>query len=237
MINAHSEMDFLYRGMRALIGFRTRAGIAWFRNGHLIRAKAIRKYLANHSETKLQLGGTYMIEGFLNSQIVGDVPIDITSRLPLPDSSFSLIYSSHLVEHIHRKQFASFLADSFRVLKPNGIHIVATPSIEKISRTIYGPPTHEKTLLMDSGSRFYPETFHTESQQLNLSMRAFGHRFLYDLAFMRAAAAEAGFSSVESVDNLELPDKALSRYIKAKKPPRWNAETETFIFRTDNSDG
>ena len=233
MINASSELDFLYRGLRALIGFRARATIAWIRHGHLVRAKAIRTYLHTHPEAKLQLGGSYPINGFLNSQILGSIPIDITCRLPIPNNSFSLIYSSHLVEHIHRKQFISFLTESLRILKPDGIHIIATPSIKKISETLYGPESKEKYLLMEAGARFYPESFHTESQQINLTMRAFGHRFLYDLPFMRAVAIEVGYKSVDVVDNLNLPDQALTAYVTQKKPPRWNAETETFVLRKD----
>ena len=230
MINATSEFHFLYRGFRALIGFRMRTAFAWIRYGHFVRAKAIRNYLVAHSNAKLQLGGSYPLEDFLNSQITGVVPIDITTRLPLPDTSFTLIYSSHLVEHVHRLQFTDFLVESLRILKPGGIHIIATPSIEKIARTIYGPDSPDKDMLMGSGARFYPEPFHTEAHQLNLTMRAFGHRFLYDLAFMREAGLAAGFVSIEKIDSLDPPDPVLAKYVRKRKPTRWNAETETFVF-------
>jgi len=231
MINATSEFNFLYRGTRALIGFRLRTIQAWLRHGHFVRAKKINDYLQTYPDTKLQLGGSYPLDGYLNSQILGAVPIDITKGLPLPNKSFNLIYSSHLVEHVQRLQFLDFLAESLRVLVPGGLHIIATPSIEKIVRTIYGPNSHEKTLLMQSGMRFYNDAFYTEAHQLNLTMRAFGHRFLYDEAFMHEAGKVARFSSVEKVDNLHLPDPVLTHYVKTKKPPRWTAETETYVFK------
>jgi len=230
MINATSELNFLYRGARALAGFRARVALAWMRHGHLVRRRAISAYTQSHHDGKLHIGASQPLDGWLNSQILGRVPIDIARRLPLPDSSFVMIYSSHLVEHIHRLQFERFLADSLRVLKPGGLHIVATPSVEKIARTLYGPDSGAKTMLMEAGTRFYPEPFHSEAQQINLTMRAFGHRFLYDIACMRAAGQAAGFASVDCIDNFELPDPHLKAYI-AKKPPRWNAETETFVFR------
>jgi len=230
MINATSEINFLYRGARALAGFRARSYLAWLRHGHVVQRRAISSYTRSHPDGKLHLGASQPLEGWLNSQILGHVPIDITRRLPLPDNSFTMIYSSHLVEHIQRLQFERFLAESLRTLKPGGLHIVATPSVEKISRTLYGPDSEAKAMLMEAGNRFYPEPFHSEAQQINLTMRAFGHRFLYDLSCMRAAGLSAGFTSVECIDNFELPDPHLTAYV-AKKPPRWNAETETFVFR------
>ena len=231
MINANSELDFLYRGLRALVGFRARAALSWLRHGHVVRARKIAAYLKDHPDGKVHLGASHPLDGWLNSQILGEVPIDITRKLPFPDNSLVMIYSSHLVEHVHRRQFERFLDECLRVLKPGGVHIAATPSIEKIARTIYGPDSPEKDMLMESGARFYPEDFHSESQQINVTMRAFGHRFLYDLAFMQAAGRAAGFAEIERINNFTLPDAPLSGYVRDKKPPRWNAETETFLFR------
>lgn len=201
------------------------------RHGHVVRRRAVSRYLATHQVCKLHLGASQDLDGFLNSQVLGAVPIDITRRLPLPDRSFDLLYSSHLVEHIHRRQFFRFLSDCLRVLKPGGVNIVATPSAEKIARIVYGPDCPEKTMLMEAGARFFPEDFHSPAQQLNLTMRAFGHRFLYDLEFMREAGRAAGYAEVERIDNFALMDPVLAGYVSTKKPPRWNVETETFVFR------
>jgi SAM-dependent methyltransferase len=212
------------------VGFRARCALAWLRRGHVVRARAIRDYLAGCSEPKLHLAATKELDGFLNSQVLGDVPIDITRPLPLPDASFVLIYSSHLVEHIQRLQFLDFLRESRRVLRSGGRHIIATPSAERVARTVYGPDGPEKSALLDHGVRFYPEGFNTPGQQLNLTMRAFGHRYLYDLAYMRQAGLAAGFARVETIDNFSLPDVALAAYVRSSKSPRWSVETETFVL-------
>lgn len=232
MIDARSEAEFLWLGLRALIGFRLQVARAWLSNGHVVRRRAIARYLATHAERKLHLGATEPLPGFLNSQITGPVPIDVTRPLPLPDASFSLIYSSHLVEHLHRRQLLRFLGEAARVLAPGGMHIIATPSAERLSRTLYGPDGPERQALLAHGGRFHSDRFHTTAHQLNLTMRAYGHRFLVDDAFVRAAAQEAGYASVERIDNLALPDTALAAYIAARKPPRWMAETETWVLRT-----
>lgn len=48
-------------------------------------------------------------------------------RLPFPDRTFDLVFSSHVLEHI--RDFSSMLEEMRRVLKPNGmaIHILPTP--------------------------------------------------------------------------------------------------------------
>lgn len=230
-INVTSEAQFHWQGMREALGFRARAALSWLRHGHVARKRVIAAYLDTHETRKLHLGSTYDLEGYLNSQILGPAPIDITSPLPLPDSSFDLIYSSHLVEHIHRKQLHAFLREGFRVLTPGGIHLIATPSLRKIVDVCYGSDEASRKMLFERGAPFYGENFHTACQQINLTMRAFGHRFLYDVDYMKAIGDEIGYEGVQVVPNDAMPDEALNAYIAARKPPRWHVETETFLLR------
>jgi len=231
MINAANEADYLWRGLRALIGFRLAAAKASLVYGHFIRHYSIQKYLAKHSVRKLHLGATQQVPGFLNSQITGAVPIDICGTLPFPDASFDLIYSSHLVEHIHRKEFLAFLSETLRVLRPGGRHLFATPSLARIADLLYShdPAKHDaKAALLADGARFFDDGFFTVCHQFNLTMRAFGHRFLYDLDFVREAGLRAGYRSVRLIDNFAVGDEALDAYLARSKSPRWAAETETF---------
>ena len=57
---------------------------------------------------KLHLGSTYNIEGFFNSQIIGENPINITNRLPFKNDLFEIIFSTHVIEHLHRKEIIFF---------------------------------------------------------------------------------------------------------------------------------
>jgi len=228
MIDARGEGDFLWRGLRALIGFRLSAGKAWLRHGHIVRRRAIDRYLQSQAVRKLHLGATFEAEGFLNSQICGHIPIDITRPLPLPDQSIDLIYSSHVVEHVHRRQFHAFLAEAHRVLRPGGIHLIATPALRKIIDVLYGEDDAARDLLLARGAKWSWEGYHTPNQQINVTMRAFGHRWLLDRDYMRGAAQRAGYSDMRVIDNLELPDPALRAYIAARKPPAWHLETETY---------
>lgn len=68
--------------------------------------------------------------------------MDLTA-LDLPDESCTLIWCSHVIEHIPDDQKA--LAEMFRVLAPGGMLVLQVP--------IAGPATREDPLVTDSGER------------------------------------------------------------------------------------
>ncbi len=57
---------------------------------------------------------------------------NLLRRLPLPDSSCQLIYSSHFFEHIPRAQIGKFLDECLRVLCPGGTLRLVLPDLESI---------------------------------------------------------------------------------------------------------
>jgi SAM-dependent methyltransferase len=63
----------------------------------------------------------------------------------LPDDNFSLITAFHLIEHVNFESISFLLKECKRILKPNGILILETPSIDNLSvssRSFYIDPTH-----------------------------------------------------------------------------------------------
>ena len=47
---------------------------------------------------------------------------DLSKGIPFDDNSVDVVYHSHLLEHIDRKNVPTFLKEIRRVLKPRGIH-------------------------------------------------------------------------------------------------------------------
>lgn len=230
MIKATSEPQFVWFALRGWVGFGLKKRLNWIRNGHLRRRAVVTRYLAGHEERKLHLGASFEIPGYLNSQILGEAPIDITGPLPLPDRSFDLIYSSHLIEHVHRAQFAAFLREARRVLKPGGINIIATPGLESMCRHVYGESGEGAELLLARSGEYYGEGDQTGAHFFNLEFREFGHRFIYDTPIMRQMAQAAGYSACREVGNFDLPDPAIRDYLQSRKPPRWDVLTQTYLL-------
>jgi predicted SAM-dependent methyltransferase len=110
---------------------------------------------------KLHLGcGKNYIPGFINvdlfSSIQADIYADLTA-LPFDANSFDLIYSSHCLEHVHRRCVLSTLAHWRHLIAPGGTLRLAVPDfaacvkwynqtgdLESIMGLLYAGQTHPK---------------------------------------------------------------------------------------------
>ena len=61
---------------------------------------------------------------------------DLNGGIPFGDETFDVVYHSHFIEHLDRKQALPFLQECYRVLKRRGIVRVVTPDLE-IAATNY----------------------------------------------------------------------------------------------------
>ena len=86
---------------------------------------------------KLHLGcGDKIIKGFVNIDIREFEGVDIVSNITnLKDfkpESVSLIYASHVLEHVGRREYLSVLRHWFDLLKPGGVLRLSVPDIESV---------------------------------------------------------------------------------------------------------
>lgn len=59
---------------------------------------------------------------------------DLRKGIPYADTSFDVVYHSHLLEHFSKQSAPNFLRECHRVLKPGGTIRVAVPDLERIVR-------------------------------------------------------------------------------------------------------
>lgn len=59
---------------------------------------------------------------------------DFKKPLPLKSDVFSVIYSSHLLEHLYPGEVKKLLQECFRVLQPSGVIRVMVPDLKRIIR-------------------------------------------------------------------------------------------------------
>jgi predicted SAM-dependent methyltransferase len=95
---------------------------------------------------KLNLGcGDRPLPGFVNVDALPtahgvDVVADISERLPFDDSSASLVYATHLLEHFPHSRSVDILKEWRRVLEPGGQLLVAVPDLLAIARILISKP-------------------------------------------------------------------------------------------------
>lgn len=60
---------------------------------------------------------------------------DLYNGIPFEDEAFDAVYTSDLIEHLHRRYVPEFLRECYRVLRPGGLIRVAIPDLEAAARS------------------------------------------------------------------------------------------------------
>ena len=226
-----NETKEILSGLVRYVAVRLRETRSQLIYGHVKRRRNINNYLNSHIVKKLHFGaGTLRLESFLNSDMFGHLPINIARGLPFNNEDIDLIYTSHVVEHLPKEDFKYFLGECHRILKNGGINLIALPSIEKLAAILYGKDQSKIDILQNYFSaHFMEESSFSPSEYLNLVMRGFDHKYLYDFTLINHLAKKAGYTSVDRIANSDVPDKILKDYIMQREA-HWELETETFLL-------
>ena len=192
------------------------------------RNRLIERYLADNRVRKLQLGTAQNVQtGWLNTDLHGYgrkdvVYLDVREPFPLPDASFDLVYSEHMIEHLTYAEGQHCLRESLRVLRPGGTIRVATPSLERLA-ALYGGDGASERYVQWAVETLEPEvSIPLPGVVINNFFRSWGHRFVYDPDTLRHALEAAGFVAVE-----EVPLGELERHLA--ETPEFRA-VETFVL-------
>lgn len=196
--------------------------------GQLRRGRRIERYLREHEERKLQLGAADKpLRGWLNTDLHDYgrsdlVFLDARKAFPLPDASFDVVYSEHMLEHLTYTDGQHCLRECFRVLRPGGTIRIATPSLERLAGL------YEAGELQERYVRWAAATLEPELKAplpgavVNNFFRSWGHEFIYDHDTLHHALTEAGFIEIE-----KRPIGELERHLAEE--PAFNAY-ETFVL-------
>jgi predicted SAM-dependent methyltransferase len=188
----------------------------------------IERYLADNDVRKLQLGAAEnVLPGWLNTDLHGYgrddvVYLDVRKRFPLPDASFDLVYSEHMLEHLTYSEGQHCLRESHRVLRPGGTIRIATPSLERLAALYAGGDTAERYVHWAVDTLEPEVAAPLPGVVINNFFRSWGHRFVYDAQTLREALEDAGF-----VDPEEAALGDLERHLAGTPEFR---ELETFVM-------
>lgn len=147
-------------------------------------------------------------------------------RIPLPDSSVDLVYSSHMIEHLDRNEVQSLLGEIWRVLNRNGILRLAIPGLrQKVDQ-----------YKSEGDADAFIKSLHTcvekpKSISSRLRYAFIGprhHHWMYDEASICDLIRKFGFrapiicapgeTTIEHPDNLNLSERVEeSIYVEARK--------------------
>ena len=182
---------------------------------HWRSERIIRDYVKNVEVRKLQLGaGEFSLPGWLNTDIApieGQAYLDATKPFPLPDSSFQVVSSEQVIEHLTSEQGLGMMKESFRILAHGGKVRVATPNLLQLMDLLRADKTPEQLAYIKAKIEWHGWATATDPANVivNLEMNEFGHRFVYTPTMLRSTMEAAGFTEVRQYRSGESDDPAL----------------------------
>ena len=206
----------------------------------LVRPFAVKKYFENHNFRMLNLGaGPNRRDGWLTADAFkpqADIYLNATGRLPFADQSWDLIYSEHMLEHIHVDKVRRLLTEIYRVLKPEGVFRVTVPDLEIHARNYvekndkYFEPIISKYMSRwdTKKDKYWLVRSNGGAFMTRAAQRYYRHRFMYDFETLSSCLEEVGFSKcikqtcgqsvVEAAGSVDRPDRAFETlYVDAIK--------------------
>ena len=150
--------------------------------------------------TWLNIGcGKQHLSGFVNMDIEHpyDVKLDATQGLPYRDQTVDGVYSEHFFEHLTQTEGLAFLRECRRVLKPNGRIRVAMPDLDEEVRRYVSSDWRGDGDMFKLGFEWVAN----RCEMLNIGMREWGHKYLYNEEELIRVARTAGFEPTQRYAN------------------------------------
>jgi predicted SAM-dependent methyltransferase len=151
---------------------------------------------------------------------------DVTKKIPLPDSSTEVVYSSHMLEHLDRDQVRTFLAETRRVLASGGRLRLAVPDLRRLASQYI--ESGDADAFMEHTWLGYHRPHSMKGLIKTLFVGYRNHCWMYDASSLSRLLTSSGFhnvvvlpageTSIPSPEGLDLREREdESVYVEAKK--------------------
>ncbi len=139
--------------------------------------------------------GDHKLPGFINidSTPGADILADVRKGLPFGSNTAEGIYNEHFMEHLTQAEGVAFLRECRRVLVGNGRLRVAMPDLDDAVQAYVDNTWSQRDWI----HRFGLEWIDNRCEMLNISMREWGHKWLYNEAELTRLASLAGLTPVK----------------------------------------
>ena len=129
---------------------------------------------------------------------------NVVKGLPIGDGSADGVYCSHVLEHLPRDAVGIALANSLRILRPNGVFRLVVPDLHwRVEKYLQKLASHEETpsdWLFDALNMGQRQSV---SSMAGAAKKIFGHSehlWMYDLATMSKLLQSVGFVEIRECD-------------------------------------
>jgi len=175
----------------------------------LWRPMVIKRYLKQNKQAALHIGcGGHNVSGWLNVDKFAanaDTYLNAYKTFPFDNSTFSLIFTEHMIEHLEIDKVRHFLSEVHRVLKPGGICRITCPDLELYAKSYINKDEEFFRKIMEGIAdkrRKRPDL--TWVVRTNGAAFMTGvvknfhkHRWMYDFETLGECLKETGFSEIK----------------------------------------
>jgi predicted SAM-dependent methyltransferase/glycosyltransferase involved in cell wall biosynthesis len=143
---------------------------------------------------KLNIGcGSVKFPDWVNIDIEpnADLVADVKNGLPINDNSVDYIYNEHFIEHLNFEDGENAVKEFYRVLKPGAVLRLAAPDLDYIINKYHNDWKNQDWLTWPGH-----EYIKTKGQMINISMREWGHEYVYNEEDLRNLLKKAGFQKI-----------------------------------------
>ena len=187
--------------------------------GRFVKTPLNLVYNKNRAHRRLEIGaGGSRAPGFETLDIVGgrnvDYVLDASKRLPFADSTFELIYASHVLEHIPWYFVEDVLGEWCRVLKRGGNLEIWVPDGLKICKALVDAEVRENNYIYKDGwYKFNPRRDPCVWAAGRLFTYGDGdgdpkssnwHRALFTARYLRAVLKQVGLLNIRELERSEV---------------------------------
>jgi ubiquinone/menaquinone biosynthesis C-methylase UbiE len=103
-----------------------------------------------------------------------DILANFEEPLPLPSDEFDIVFSRFVLEHVSWRKVSQFIAEIYRILKPNGRALLITANLLEQAKVLVSKNAWDlNDLCMVFGDLDYPENSHKSSMSPDLATRLF----------------------------------------------------------------
>lgn len=152
---------------------------------------------------------------------------DAVRRIPLSNGAAEIIYSSHMLEHLHRTEAVAFLSEARRVLAPGGVLRIVVPDIAKLVANYVRDGDADALVSATLLTRERPRGLFASVRALVVGAREHAWmydgpslcRFLVENGFTEPTVLAVGQTTIAEPGALDLAEReSESVYVEARRP-------------------
>lgn len=126
-----------------------------------------------------------------------DVVASITDMAPVPTGSVDAVFSHHNIEHVFAHEVPLALAEFFRVLRPGGEVLIATPDLQSVARVVATGRLEETLYRAEAGEISALDILYGLRSDIESGREYMAHRTGYTPRTLARKLSQAGFANVQ----------------------------------------